>query len=454
MKRKTMKRMIVLLITTLILISGAIYLLHPFRHEASNAHGEEGCVKKTLKKYGLDLSKFQSNLRKIRARLDSGTQQQQPGYVGLNPDVIESKNVPTRPATPRNEGRLVGTDPYSLKTSCEFPPYGISGGHINRYPTDLPHYCEGFDASDPNHLSLGNVVAPSYSVGRLKLRSKDGEFLPEMWGTGFVIAKGSVTNGVIVKGVIATSCHAIDSLLVKDKDHPGKWILPTNTRESLKIDFKDGPSQDSKYEFDVGSFLGCGSRQGLDIALLEVALKNDNNDDLPPPLQLYAGLEDPDPNPDHRLAAVGYADLDHPIDADTQEMYQPYEKKEYPYVKFVMVNSVSTIDTCDDDLSLLLDTADTTMGESGSPVMDLTQFSGKPLVVGVHTCCAAYFKYQKAEPPEHALSASWLRRTYRNQDVSSWSILKDTALCKVLNQYQATEVDNKGKSQTVSCRFW
>src|SRR5258708_36987741 len=119
-----------------------------------------------------------------------------------------------------------------------------------------------------------------------------------------------------------------------------------------------------------------------------------------------------------------------------------------------MVHSVPTIDTCDDDLSLLLDTADTTMGESGSPVMDLTQFSGKPLVVGVHTCCAAYFKYQKAEPPEHALSASWLRRTYRNQDVSSWAILKDTALYKVLNQYQPTEVDNKGKSQTGPDRFW
>jgi hypothetical protein len=299
-------------------------------------------------------------------------------------------------------------------------------------------------------------------VGRLKLRSIDDYHREqvELWGTGFMIGNN----------IFATSCHVIAPLLKRDeygnlqRDGNGNLQLGLDANEKLVVNFTatDVPAND-KDDYHVNAPVVCSSRDGLDIALLEVYPTNEGGTKLPDALPLFYGTIQDLMKIDIKYwrigVLIGYGDLLHPIDETTREMYQPYEKyKNYQGsdVKVAMLDGIITKELCDDDnLDIILDTADTTVGESGAIVTDSLDWFDKEsptFVLGVHTCCSAYFGPVKYATPRVEPACARLKRTFHNQDISSWSILNDRTLCRILETHKGQMVDPKGNKTDISCK--
>jgi hypothetical protein len=136
-------------------------------------------------------------------------------------------------------------------------------------------------------------------------------------------------------------------------------------------------------------------------------------------------------------------------------MYRPYANDGYSDVKVAMLDGIIAEDECDDDLGIILDTVDTTVGESGSIVMDSIDWvdpKSPAFVLGVHTCCSTYFGLAKYTVPQSDLRCARLNRTFHNQDISSRSILRDRALCPIIRDDNGQMVDVQGDSpKPVSC---
>jgi hypothetical protein len=102
----------------------------------------------------------------------------------------------------------------------------------------------------------------------------------------------------------------------------------------------------------------------------------------------------------------------------------------------------------------LLNTASTTVGSSGSPVLAVFKSPGnpltKPLAIGVHKCCAAYFGEEDAYQEMPTISCAKLHRSPFNQDVSSKSILEEPRFCKLLKDHIQIE-DYDGHTYHLEC---
>jgi hypothetical protein len=333
--------------------------------------------------------------------------------------------------------------------ACLFPPMAIVE-HIpidpksQSYPDIIPYpqkrapgcIVDGHVTKVPSPLKE-KLTAVANSVGELQIVGKDKT---SFWGTGFVISKS----------LVATTCHTIDPLMKE-----GTTMLDLGG-DSLYIEFQN-PAQQCQIDDKVP--VTCSPHKGLDVALLKVVdngcisiCEKTSHDckktgHLPPPVDIDD--EPPSNLTDTLLAVIGHGDLDHPVDADTDDLYGPY-KKTPGYDKFLMWDLAPAVQDCG-GLKILLDAASTTVGESGGVLVKVGKVPKGPnflestaglrvddtplKVVGVHTCCATYFsgteKGTPVEPP-YPTPCTQVKRTLDNQDISVTAVLNDATLCNVL----------------------
>lgn len=473
-----------------ILVSVGFGLWYRHWYYGRYGHGkDDACVQETLATYTANVEQFEKNLR------ERYTQQNK-----LNPEA----NPPKFPPIPKIP---MGLPPGSFiflswienlirDLECTAMPMPVQDQTIVAYPSPtmqpLPHPCEKNPiVYDPGLLPKQKAIEDlAKSVGRLEIRNQtDVTVPPVMLGSGFLIARST----------FAVSCHVIAPLL---KLYPD---LQLEYPEKLVVDFETTRySLDPTKEFSVTGFLGCSKKDGLDVALLDFCYRSDpSKPDLecktppakqPAPLPLLLSRpEEMDEIKNEFSTVLGYADFDHFIDPVKRAIYAPWAnsykaasinktdpslKKDsrkdeyyYDYGKFLLIDGVEGEDECDQDLGILLDTVSTTVGESGSVVIDLHEPAlpkkdalrengwvdtdpRKPVVVGMHTCCSAYFEKDYGKPPHADLPCSQLRRTFHNQDISSWSILKDRTLCPILRDRGVIVKDIKDHPVNLACHRW
>jgi len=340
-------------------------------------------------------------------------------------------------------------DKLRRESACEgYLPFRIYAGDIQSYPTQLPSSCTSANPTKnptprptptPPQSVLDKkkeILTLAQSVGRLGIRrqgtppDKGADF----WATGFLIAPD----------VIATTCHVMDPVMVVKN---GKHELHLDGEE-LVVDFAwTTGDKDYTYQCVINKVLGCSSRPGMDVALLgfdKGACQSPSRlGTLPSGLVLDTA--EPQGIENDNFSLVGFADMNHPIDADTQDIYKPWKDTiKKADAQFVMGDQVPQVDKCGGtQVEILLDFAITTIGESGAVLTDLTKAeSGKPLkVFGMHTCCSAFFKDEYGVPPKSSTACAQLRRTFDNQAISTWSIFKDPELCPVLKQHNVSGAD-------------
>ncbi len=324
--------------------------------------------------------------------------------------------------------------------ACGFPPMAITDSDIKLYPSPVPH-CE----DKPPHLKQtlpsdlqNKLLKVANSVGKLQI-VQDTEGAGEnaekttFWGTAFVIAPR----------LVATTCHILDPLLTP----PNTKVLELGLHETMKIEFRN-PTRQCLID---NASVTCSNSAGLDVGLLKIADGScTEKNDVPAPVSLdTSDLEG------QILAVIGYGDLDHPVDADTDELYRvfkPQSPQDPGYDKFVMFDVANKVEHCGTNVDVLMDAASTTIGESGSVVVKVEPIEGHgsnkgmladkgydPLtVVGVHTCCSTFSEHEKGTAPKPDTSCAQIRRTFDNQDISISSVLNDPTLCEVLKQSGAS----------------
>lgn len=325
------------------------------------------------------------------------------------PPMAVIERIPADPRSPRFLELL----PYPRRRA----PGCIKDAHVKKVETSL----------------RDKVAAVATSVGKLKVVGTAGTMF---WGTGFVISPH----------LVATTCHNVDSLLIDQN------MLDLGG-DSMYIEFQNPARQ---CQIDAKVPVVCSQSLGLDVALLKV-LDNScmTNGSLPTasslPSPVVLDAEDPSGLSGQNrtlLAVIGYGDLDHPVDADTDDLYGAF--KEYPALdKFLMWDLAPAVQDCG-GLKILLDAASTTVGESGGVLVkvgkvpegqdlfksiDVMQGDDPPFpVVGIHTCCATFFAgIEKGTPPtDYSNPCTQVKRTLDNQDISIKSVLDDATLCKAL----------------------
>jgi hypothetical protein len=378
----------------------------------------------------------------------------------------------------------------SYEVNCTYPPISIlePGQTIGKPPEHLPAYCHIPPAASPSPNPgcsslpcpqatpsptpaeldaknfegyLKNKQSTKYgsylqSVGALRVGTDPN--LTEFWATGFVIADR----------LFATSCHAMEPLFEK-----GEYGLPKpdanehytfNKQNKLWVDFGTGqlnPDQNA-HKLVPAEFVDCSYQEGLDIALLSLDAA-----DVPPPITLFYDEDFANKVDGVPAALITYADLSHPEDEITNEMYDSFVKQDanqdqyWSYRKFVMWEGIIATAQCK-NVDYLLNTASTTVGSSGSPVLavfkptdsshpkPLSNSLNKPLVIGVHKCCSAYFGEEDAYQEMPTIACAKLHRSPFNQDVSSKSILEESRFCTALSNGVQIE-DYSGQKYELEC---
>lgn len=353
------------------------------------------------------------------------------------------------------------------------PPNTIYGGVICGYLNPAHPDCNETDLFPPAiKYNKDRIVNFAPYVGRLEIRrpkvNQDGTpgYDYYIWGTAVLVGNG----------VIATSCHVIDSVT---KDDGYKPELNLDHDQSLIVDFGDDsgyyPATNSaagknpkssqhtsgakkqkagknanngdnpeNSQYEVQELLGCSRQLGIDVALLKLCPTSVNNNSVLSGFHAWFITDRPDPSHIQEelrsMAIIGTPDLEHPINPVTQDIYSRYEGKQY--AKFVVFDTFDEIDPCGESVDIMLDTTTTTVGESGAPVIKLItpppdgrQLKGdeeKYLIAGIHTCCSVFSDDLAYKPPRPDLSCANLRRTVQHQAVSSWSIVRDPFLCPIL----------------------
>jgi hypothetical protein len=380
----------------------------------------------------------------------------------------------------------------SYEVNCMYPPFSIAepGQTIGHPPNPLPAYCHIPPAASPSPSPgqpgcsplpcaqatpsptppeldakkfeeyLKNNESTKYgsylqSVGALRVGADQN--LTEFWATGFVIADH----------LFATSCHAMEPLFKKgeygipEPDANGNYTF--NNENKLWVDFATGQLNPDKNAHNLvpATFIDCSYREGLDIALLSL-----NAADVPPPVTLFYDEDFANKVSIEVAALISYGDLSHPVDEITSEMYKSFIDQDtnpsqyWSYRKFVMWEGIIATAHCK-DVDYLLNTASTTVGSSGSPVLAVFKPSDsqssahydplkKPLAIGVHKCCSAYFGEEDAYQELPAIPCAKLHRSPFNQDVSSKSILEEPRFCKLLSKTVEIE-DYSGQKYQLEC---
>jgi hypothetical protein len=374
----------------------------------------------------------------------------------------------------------------SYEVNCLYPPFSIaeSGQTIGKPPKSLPAYChippaataspspgnpgcstspcpEATPSPTPSDLAAdklqeylktsGGGKYGSYlqSVGALRVGSDQN--LAEFWATGFVIADH----------LFATSCHAMDPLFKKgeygfpEPDANGSYTF--NAQNKLWVDFGTGQlnPDPNAHHLISATFVDCSYHEGLDIALLSL----DAAADVPSAVTIFYDGDFANKVSGKAAALIAYGDLSHPVDEITNEMYKSFIDQDaspgqyWSYRKFVMWEGIIATAQCN-NVDYLLNTASTTVGSSGSPVLAVFKSPGnpltKPLAIGVHKCCAAYFGEEDAYQEMPTISCAKLHRSPFNQDVSSKSILEEPRFCKLLKDHIQIE-DYDGHTYHLEC---
>jgi hypothetical protein len=278
-----------------------------------------------------------------------------------------------------------------------------------------------------------DVASLAKSVGRLEIRysadtTKGHETKYFQWGTGFLVGKG----------VIVTTCHVLESLLVKEN---GQWRLQEKELkdhgETLLVDFGDKDDHfEPTQEYEVG-LLALADTQGLDIALLKI--KDDGTHPNPRKGLKFRRARLHPPEPKLEVVVVGYPDFHHPLDPHAEAAYEPY--KTQGDAKFALLGCAvdsASIQSCASEKPVFLHTSPTTMGESGSILIDRKSKQ----VIGIHTCCS-YPEKDDDTAPESELDCAKLKRTEVNQAIEICSIFQDPSLNKKLGENGIT-ADNSG----------
>ena len=302
--------------------------------------------------------------------------------------------------------------------SCELPPLEIVNGEVQVYPLPVAPGCV---TTNKLHIDIGlskatqqSISADAKSVGELTMSYADGSNA-EMWGSGFAV-RGNDNNPYLI-----TTCHTIAPLVDTQSDS-----------KKLKSDVDLSVSFDnSSITCSVKKDIVCSNTSGLDIALLAMdCMKN------PPTLTLSDKYDQhrisfvADESGEPRFGLIGYADLEHPLDAKSILLYKDAIPSNAPKTaQFFVFDRIDRAYSCKEGPKIFMEQAATTVGLSGGPVIDLSDAT----VVGVHTCCSSYFDFPKSKPPQAQLSCAQLHRTMLNQAVSAGSILQDENLCPLLS---------------------
>jgi hypothetical protein len=370
-------------------------------------HDDDACVKSVARRFNKSLPDLEIQLvPQVQTQFTAEVEKQLTQQKNLR-----SMGAEREPLAMMRQGRR--------GFACLFPPLAVTDSDVQIYPRRRAPDCptdQLFQAVP--RVFKDRVRAVADSVGQLQIvnASKNSTF----WGTGFVISQNYV----------ATTCHIMDPLM-----NDSNALQLDN--ETMVIEFRN-PTRQCQID---PTYVTCSTHQGLDVALLKVVKDSCKTTDsmpkassLPPPVLLDD--EGPSNLTDKLLAVIGYGDLDHPIDANTDDLYSPF--KGSGYNKFLMLDFAPAVENCGGDkgqLNILLDAASTTVGESGGVLVNVGKVGdSSPLaVVGVHTCCSTFFSGQeKGIPPESGRACTKVRRTFDNQDVSIKSVLDDATLCAVL----------------------
>ncbi len=516
MKTRRMKRSYIISLGSLGILSALLGGYTAYRHFVAAP-----CIERSIMEYEQEVSLINSHLTGRQSKqLRTPLFRRIVNKIQNKPDVDMNLSPTQLPMQIRAElfehsRRLIFLPNFDL--ACAEPPLAIKdaltkndklvpeGGTLEP-PNRLPPYCSsGALVHTPVPQQEQKVIDSAKSVGAFIVKSRESGH-EEFWGTGFMIADN----------IFAMSCHTVQPLL---REVNGTIRFADKYRPVVHFDnghSSSGKSDSLIYEFPVGTDqVTCSKIYGLDVALLTISSDgmlvepNDKNNrdsgqnnkstrtrsaglpmtkPLPPKLPLY--LEAPRSLKGDHGVLIAYADLRHFIDEHTAEMYQPFieEENHSDHYKFAILDWIAEDNHCNGNIDILLDTATTTLGESGGPVID---FFGKdriydpqssplsntlppnPLVVGIHSCCAAYFvdesKYTDRDLPHYkdvysqdasgnvppALACANFRRTLANQAVSIWSILHDPDLCEFLQRNgDAKGVDARdmeGKKLTITC---
>lgn len=240
-----------------------------------------------------------------------------------------------------------------------------------------------------------------------------GKISYAQWGTAIQIADDA----------ILTSCHQLESLV--DTDEHGNWRLkPMEKSEDLRVDFGERDDQfDCGNEYKVTGLLWLPDEEGFDVAVLRIA---PDDHCARRPLSRHGEFKIAPSGDDKReVAVIGYPDFHHPLDPCAEAAFEPYKLQgDAKFVSLGCAQDISKMDSCAaSDKGTLLHTATTTMGESGSIVID----RGTRAVIGLHVCCSYPQDNAYGQPPESQLKCANLKRTQDNQAISVCKLLSDSS---------------------------
>lgn len=214
------------------------------------------------------------------------------------------------------------------------------------------------------------------SVGRIERKVADQD--PILDGTAFVVDQAH--------GIIATACHVADDIADFDKA-ANTWTFPSKAfspSTKILIDFGTTDQHDPAVEYEVEGIAFVPTLNGCDGALLRV---DTSKKPLPPALPL-ATSELPNPLPNIvDVFSIGYPSRN--LSGQTPETLSYFSciRAASPSAAKFSFGGEVTQDEPENGYHILAHIIPTVQGQSGSPVMLLTDPGGQPQVVGIHICC-------------------------------------------------------------------
>lgn len=431
-----------------------------YEYDYGQGDDNNACVGKKLTNYSKAL---RLRVKQLLPNLDEAAPQEENQKLEIAPEKFI--------------GFIKTNDRKRQELTCNglYLPFKIDQGNIQPYPSEYPACPSSLSTHPPSSSqvppptptplpssvqeNIRPILELAKSVGRLGIRPAGSQGYPTFWGTGFLVASSDPT---VPSDVIITTCHAMDPIMaMKHKKHHLHL-----DGEELLIDFKWSEMSIDRinyydYQCPVKDVLACSSQPGVDVALLYFDKDQCKGTGT---LPRGAKLDPNEPHPtvtenkdkykqdkcalsvgNNCMAMIAYADIDHPIDAPTNNVYRVYQDRKYSDFQFVMNDDVAAIGKCEKEpkVEIMMDIATTTVGESGGVLTYLNTNDGPnpantPLIVsGMHTCCSAFFNYDGEIPPASDTACARLRRTIDNQAISTWSMLHDPDICGALEEHNA-----------------
>jgi hypothetical protein len=242
------------------------------------------------------------------------------------------------------------------------------------------------------------------------------------WGTAI-----QITDNAAV-----TSCHALESLVDRKNDSE-PWHLALAEGEDLVVDFGERDDQ-----FELGneykvSDIWVPNEEGLDVAVLKIAPYSGHSARKLPEKVKWGMPVTSSADPRREVAVVGFPDFHHPLDPCAEAAFGAYKTQgASKFVSLGCARDISTFSTCEKKVKeegILFHTATTTMGESGSILVDRKDQT----IIGVHVCCSYPQDDMYSRPPAKLPCARTKRAQY-NQAVSVCKIFQNPKLVEALQQ--------------------